>query len=369
MNTVLRASGSAEFLALVPTLAGYTPRRSLVLLPFSGSRTHGAMRVDLPPDDADADAVADAVIGLVSRVAGTDAVAVVVYTDDGPQPIPDGLLLPHWALVEALLDTAEETGLRVVDALCVTSSGWACYLDDEPELRPLERIPQAPRVPGIAAVDGDQDAGAELPRADLAEKERVGRALADLDAVLHQEETGRIGGERMNPQALDALAMLDDLPAFFEALLDAPANLPPFAAAGLLWCLDRPIFRDVAVVQWATDLAAGRRTLTAQLAASAGAAMPDELGGVFLGQGPRPDPDRLRVALEVVRLAAARAPRASRVGPLTVAAWLSWALGRSSHAAYYLRLAAEIDPEYGLASLLRSMVDGGMLPDWAFRPA
>jgi hypothetical protein len=95
--------------------------------------------------------------------------------------------------------------------------------------------------------------------------------------------------------------------------------------------------------------------------------VPDDLGALFLGRGPAPDADRLRRALRLARAVAARAPRASRPGPLTVAAWLSWALGRSSHAAHYLDLVAEIDPRYGLAALLRTMVDAAMLPEWAFR--
>ncbi|WP_036280176.1 DUF4192 family protein [Microbacterium sp. CH12i] len=94
MNTVLRATDSAEFLALVPALAGFTPRQSIVLLPFQRSRAHGAMRIDLPHSDADLEHYVDTAIGLVSRVAGTDAVAVVVYTDEAPQQTPDGIVLP-----------------------------------------------------------------------------------------------------------------------------------------------------------------------------------------------------------------------------------------------------------------------------------
>ncbi|WP_218683236.1 DUF4192 family protein, partial [Microbacterium sp. BF1] len=53
--------------------------------------------------------------------------------------------------------------------------------------------------------------------------------------------------------------------------------------------------------------------------------------------------------------------------PLTVAAWLSWALGRASHAGRYLDMVREIDPRYPLAALLETMIGGAMLPEWAFR--
>lgn len=323
------------------------------------------MRLDLPTDDVSLEHYADSAVGLVARVPHTDAVAVVVYTDVEAYSTRDGLVLPYTVEVDEVLGCAADSGLRIVDALCVTPSGWSSYLDDEPVLRPLER--EAPSVIDVGDVSGDQLAGTDLPSADLAEKERVGRALRDLDELLAHERDGGITG-RENPQAIAALALLDDLPAFFESVLTAPAGLPPFAHAALLWCLDRPIFRDVALTQWATDHLGGVRTLEAQLAFSSGrTAVPDDLGEVFLGRGPAPDTARLRRALDAVRLAAARAPRPSRPAPLTVAAWISWALGRASHAGHYLDLARAIEPEYGLASLLDTMIGAAVLPEWVFR--
>ena len=364
MTTLLRASGSAEFLSIVPSLAGFTPTESLVLLPFHGSRTHGAMRLDLPRDDVGLPEYADAAIGLVSRIDGTDAVAVVVYTDDQAQATRDGLVLPFAVEVDELLRRADDAGLRIVDALCVTAAGWSSYLADEPELHVLDREP--PSVAGIGDVSGDHLAGARLDPADLAEKERVGRALIQLSALLDDGAPHRTA--RADPQAIAALVLLEDLPAFFESVLSSPDDLPTFATAALLWCLDRPIFRDVALTQWATDISGGMRTLRSQLSfADTGEAFPDDLGDVFLGRGSAPDPERLRTALTLARYLAARAPRASRPAPLTAAAWLSWALGRSSHAAHHLDLVRAIDPEYGLAALLETMISAAVLPEWAFR--
>ncbi|WP_426185371.1 DUF4192 family protein [Microbacterium sp. TWP3-1-2b2] len=366
MNTVLRATDSAEFLGLVPALAGFTPRQSIVLLPFRHSRAHGAMRIDLPHDDAELDDYVDTAIGLVSRVSGTDAVAVVVYTDEPPQHTPDGIVLPSSVVVDELLGLAADLGLRIVDALCVTPEGWASFLHDEPVLRAVDEIPQPAPIPGVADVSGDQDSGSALPVVDLAEKERVGRALLDISDMLAHEHLAPSDHTRTNPQAIAASVLLDDLPLFFEDLLDSPENLPPFATAALLWCMERPRYRDVALLQWATDLPTGERALSAQLAYAEGATtVPDDLGAVFLGRGPRPDVDRLKVALTIARNVAARAPRASRPAPLTAAAWLSWALGRSSHAAHYLRLVGEIDPGYSLACLIGSMINAAMLPEWS----
>src|SRR5690606_27535388 len=142
---------------------------------------------------------------------------------------------------------------------------------------------------------------------------------------------------------INASLLLDDLPRFFETVLERPENLPPFASAALLWCMNRPTFRDAALMQWATDLRTGVEVLGAQLAfTEEGTAVPPELGRIFVGQGDAPDADRLRRALTLARNVAARAPRPFRAAPLTVAAWLSWALGRSTHASHYLEAASEI---------------------------
>lgn len=369
MTTLLRATDSAAFLGIVPTLAGFTPRRSIVLLPFRGTRTDGAMRLDLPSDGTDLALYADAAVGLVARVQGTDAVAVVVYTDEPSHATRDGLVLPHAVAVDELLGCAEDAGLRVVDALCVTPSGWSSYVESDPDLHSLAEICSPTEGPTAPGVSEDQAAGARLPEVDLAEKERVGRAALELAALLDGEGNGkgRLTG-RENPQLIAALVLLEDVPAFFESVLAARDALPSYATATLLWCLERPLLRDVAIAQWASDLAGGVRALDAQTAfAKSGEMVPDELGRLFLGQGPAPDLDRLRLALSVVREAAARAPREARPAPLTAAAWLSWALGRATHAARYLELVREIDPRYSLAALLETMIAGAMLPEWAFR--
>jgi hypothetical protein len=370
MNTIIRATEPAELLGIVPALAGFTPRHSIVMLPFHGTRASGAMRIDLPDPQTDADDFAEVALRALLQVSGVDAVAVVVYTDEAPQPVPDGILLPRLTLIEALLDVAADAGLRVVDALCVTAHGWSDYLDDDPVVRELDEIPDAPDIAGIGDVSGDQESGAELPAGDLVDRERVGRALREIEDLL---ERHRLGSGRVtatdNPFALSVACMLlDDLPAFAEQLLDAPSGDDPYDCAALLWCLNRPVLRDAILVQWATDLAFGERALDAQLEFSgSGTGIPDAIGEIFLGRGTRPDPDRLGCALQLVRSAASRAPRSAQVGALTAAGWLAWALGRSSHAGKYIDRALEIDPEHSMASLISTMLSAALLPEWALR--
>lgn len=341
-----------------------------MLLPFEGSRAYGAMRVDLPPEHAQPEEFADAALHALLQVTAIDAAAVVVYTDSSVQHVPDGVLLPHLPVIEALLDAIAATGLRIVDALCVTPEGWSCYLSDEPTLAPAASIPSAPAVPGLGDVSGDQLAGAELPAGDLARREQVGRALRELSVVLE----GHLGGHPSpgvpeSPLALaTAEGVLEDLPAFAESLLASPGDIAAYNCAALLWCLSRPVLRDAILVQWATDEAFGCRALDSQLGFSAhGAEIPDAVGEVFLGRGRRPDPDRLGCALHVAKMAASLAPTDAKVGALTAAAWLSWALGRSSHAGAYVDQALEIDPGHSMATLIGTMLSAGMLPEWTLR--
>ncbi|MFC7788351.1 DUF4192 family protein [Microbacterium sp. MAHUQ-60] len=370
MNTIIHATEPAELLGIVPALAGFTPRQSIVLLPFHGTRASGAMRMDLPDPQTEADDFAPVALRALLQVSGVDAVAVVVYTDDAPQDVPDGILLPHLTLIEALLDVATDAGLRIVDALCVTPHGWGEYLEETPVVRLLDEIPDAPDIAGIGDVSGDQLSGAELPASDLVQREQVGRALREIEDLL---ERHRLGSGRVtaadSPFALSAACMLlDDLPAFAEELLDAPGGDDAYDCAALLWCLNRPVLRDAILVQWATDLEFGERALDAQLAFSGtGTGIPDAIGEIFLGRGRRPDPDRLGCALQLVRTAASRAPRDAQVGALTAAGWLAWALGRASHAGTYIDRALEIDPQHSMASLISTMLSAALLPEWTLQ--
>ncbi|WP_314506993.1 DUF4192 family protein [uncultured Microbacterium sp.] len=392
MTTIVKAANAAQFLSIVPKMLGYQPSRSLVLIPFSGSRSIGAMRFDLPAggDLDEIDRLAATFIGMVCRLPEADAVAAVAYTDEGF----DGAGMPHRELIDALEIRADACGVRVTDALCVAADAWGSRFDPScPDGgRPLTELTDEPQgAEHLPVSAGDQSAGADLPRVDLAEKERLAQALAALqhavqllcgpdssDATRRVAKRSPVSEEddrqhspstrRIDPQALAAVCMLDDLPTLFEAALGWDAGaLAPFDAAALTWCLDRPALRDIALVQWCGGMSAGDEALDAQLRWESGEEYPAHLAMQMWGEGERPDPDRLEAALALSRRIAAAAPRASRAGALATCGWLGWALGRSTHAERYALLACEIEPEHGLAEIVRSFVLAGHLPDWAFR--
>ncbi len=117
MTTIVKAANAAQFLSLVPKMLGYRPTRSLVLIPFAGSRSIGAMRFDLPTaaESDEIDRIAATLIGMVCRLPEADAVAAVAYTDECFADAG----MPHRDLIEALQQRADACGVRMTDALCV----------------------------------------------------------------------------------------------------------------------------------------------------------------------------------------------------------------------------------------------------------
>ncbi|WP_298745072.1 DUF4192 family protein [uncultured Microbacterium sp.] len=368
MSTIVTASGPAQFLSLVPSLLGFTPTRSVVLVPLARGRSLGAMRLDLPPDDL-SDSVASSAVGMLCRIPTADAAMVVIYTDAAITGA-----LPHRDLAEAIGRSADACGLKLVDAFTIAADGWGSHLDRRlpPQGRPLDEL--IPHASGPGPVpEGDQSSGATLPRRSGGERRAVGGALRSLETALEvicgiPARAERV--DRVDPAALESACQLDDLPTLFEDALRGDAGaLTPMRAAALAWCFARPALRDVALVQWASDLSGGDRALDAQQKWEDGAPYPADLAERMWGEGPRPDTDRLQAALDLTRQVAALAPRPLRPGPLALCAWLSWALGRSTHADHYTREALKIEPTHGLSEIVQSFVQAGHIPDWAFRPA
>ncbi|WP_426323406.1 DUF4192 family protein [Microbacterium sp. E-13] len=409
--TVVKAADAAQFLSFVPRMLGYHPAQSLVVIPFAGARSLGAMRFDLPEAGSEStDRVAATVTGMACRLAEADAVAAIAYTDERFQ---DEGRMPRRDLFAALEGRADACGLRVTDLLCVAADGWGSFRDrDCPgEGRPLGELDWA-GPGGVPEPAEHQGSGSELPAPSAEERDRVAKAVGSLgravavlcgpdagdpadaasaagDAPEEGEVAGDLGpvpasvsGEpedeasvtdapdRVDPRALATVCRFDDLPGFFEDVLTWPPTDPdPYDAAALVWCLARPSLRDVALVQWSGTVIDGDEAFEAQLRWESGEEYPAHLAMRMWGEGDPPEIARLEAALALARHAAAVAPRELRPGPLAMCAWLSWALGRSTHAGAYAELACEIEPEHGLSQIVLSFVQAGHLPDWAFRRA
>lgn len=332
MTTIHKATQPSDFLAAVPSMLGYQPTESVVVIPFAGPRTVGAMRFDLPGVE-NAAAVANVAAGLVCKIEGATGLAVVVY----------GERTQAEAVAEAITGKAAECGLSVVERFYVTGSGWGLIGDDA-----VSPMPEVPEHLAAMVTAANQHAGAALPEVDEAIAREVAEALpGDLGLRL-------------------AMLDVDPLDLYEGALSWDGSNLEAQSAATMIAMMNRPSLRDVALVQWAHGFAAGESALDAQIAWESGVEYPKHLAMVMWGEGPRPDPKRLEAALTACRHLAALAPEDAQVGPLAAAAWLSWALGRSTHADVYARRALAIDPEHGLSQIVGTFVAAGHLPEFGF---
>jgi hypothetical protein len=387
MATVISTPTARDFLALVPRLVGFPPTQSIVFVAFRGTRTCAAIRFDLP-GSAEPEVhrrIATSMVGVLSKLGQADGVVPVVYADepfDGPAP-------PHGGFVAAALERFRFSGFVVRDALCVAREGWGSYLDPDvpPGGRPLEEIAASPVHAAIPAADrdrlGDIERWAALPTVDLVTKEQVARRLRVLhDGLGRVSVRDVVGGAcdyvdavRAGRDAEVQLArwMLDDLPMFAEDCIDQVhvthgAAVDQTALTLLIHVAQSPALRDVLMIQWAFDLSTGDRVLEDAHRYAAGEPVHSlESGSLMLGEGPRPDARRVERAVVLVKQLASTAPRAARPPLLCMLAWFNWALGRSSVADRFVRSAEEIDPGYGLAEVLRTVLDRGMLPEWAFR--
>ncbi len=378
MTTIITAHEPHEFLAIVPELAGFRPVQSMVLVAFRGSRSCGALRVDLPPDggpgsDVSADinsdtvradtvradtvsAVASSMVGMLCKIPEVDAVVPVAYTSArfGAGGIP-----PHGEFMNALIFHAEQSGFLVRDALCVAADGWASYFDTAVPRggRALSLIADARPV---APLDDQRGPAPVASSANLVTRQQIGRLIARFRTMA------------CDPVALGEpsaeLNALLDLPGIAEAsLAGPPAELSNLHAAALLFTMQSPPSRDVLLLQWAFGAATGLAAELDNERFAAGEPGAGEQGArLFWGEGPRPDPHRVEAAITLLLELVARAPRSCKPPALTMLAWLNWALGRSSRAGVFLAMALAIDPGYGLADLLDSMLRAGHLPDWAF---
>lgn len=393
MQTIVKAVDSADFLSLIPSLAGFTPRDSLVVVPFRRNRTVGLMRFDLPHrlDPVETDQVASTLVGTLCRIDGVDGAVIVVYTDEratdaGGRGAPESSAFPAAALVDAMLTRFDTCGIATVDALGHGADGWWSFLEPEAGIRPRDEIAERARhVPQVSEPPAaDQWAGAALPVVDPAARKRVARALAAIDRLIGEWSAAaeRIiasqgSGLRTADALLDALddarhanpdwAFITETTAFIEQTfaLD-PSELEARDLARLGWLLARPSMRDVALLQWCDGRAAGERALDAQHAWEDGEPYPALGAARFFGEGPKPDPDRLARALALVRHVAAHLPRRERPGSLAAAGWLAWARGSSTHATRYAADALRIDPSHGLSQIIATLTANGHLPEWGF---
>lgn len=376
--TILRSSTTADLLATVPAICGFTARNSVVVIPFSGKRSRGAMRMDLPSAATTTAfrALAQTIIGMLRRLPDCTGLALVVYTDD---TFASRHGTPHLELWRALAPKLRRTGLQLKEAACVASDGWASYLDPARPVggRPLSEITESRMALEAAFVSDDiRDIASwnELPQADPQLARRVATASMQLgevgvrvDAfgVAHEVDSDPVGlAERMlalptaevGAQCLAEIVATAELPALRDILLHALAGGRELGERVLEHSLESVRVREETGASF--DEQALQEYESGEV---------DDDGLFMIGMSRQaPDGDRLHRAIDVLRWAAAHAPANRRAGTLCLLSWMLWARGSMTAADRMLELARECDPGLRMVETLGWLLASGM-PEWAFR--
>ncbi|WP_104126477.1 DUF4192 domain-containing protein [Cryobacterium sp. Y57] len=386
--TIVKAQKAQDFLALVPQLLGFAPETSAVLVAFRGNRTCGALRFNLPDDGASprvCTRIATTLAGMLCKIPGVDAVVPVIYTDDS---FITAVGIPHEQFAEILNRRLEWSGFLLRDSLCVAADAWGSYLDPKCPAggHPLNDIAESPvntaanEAAGTKTVCplGTLQNGAEPVGVNPATQERLARIYRRYRHLLARAEN--------SPQLFDALDVALDPVAIAEEALTWPNPPTEENVAALLVLVQSPPNRDQIMVQFAFGRDEGVRAHAingryARLQHETGRSLDDlvaeeidsgdptaeHTGDIMLGlQCDRPDIDRIRAAITLLRIVVAMAPRSARPAPLCMLAWLSWALGSGSVAGFFVDQALAIESQYSMAILLKLLLDSGHLPEWAF---
>lgn len=313
---LLTCSTSADFLAALPRLVGFTAPNSVFLVLFSGARAQCTVRVDLPPDERPA-TLKEYVDEFEHRLRGAQvaygasAPAIVISSE---QTFRDAQGMP-WRRLAKLLDRRlARAGQRPRELCCQAPDAWASLYDPaQPRLgRPLAEIASSsvagPPPPSLAELSAFR---APAPT-ELAE---VARAAARL------REAGATAEPAESRAACEAAV----------AALFAPNPWSPEGCASLLLALGSDLGWTMAFDELASIAALDGAAAEAGIAAAA-----TQLSNIVPFAGPDAH---------------------GRIATLCALAW--WVRGLESVAHAQLTEVLEREPELAVARLARRIVDTG----------
>ena len=144
----LRIRGPVDLLSAVPSLLGFHPIESLVLIGL----THGALVVTARLDLADAVEhevlIAEALQAMLRG--GSTQFLAAIFSDDAPAT---EVGMPHADIAVTVAALIDRAGGELLDALLVTNGVWTSYLCADPRCCPPSgrMLPDAPTPFAAAA--------------------------------------------------------------------------------------------------------------------------------------------------------------------------------------------------------------------------
>jgi hypothetical protein len=308
---VARLSSPGAIVATIPSLCGFEPQESVVVLSLRGERKRVGLtaRLDLPGPESE---VATAAM-FAERMAHDGAVGAVVAVFSTDRRV---------SLVDALSEALEDCGIEVMEALHVDRGRWWSYTCQR-SCCPAEGT-AVPATPGLVAAQRTLDG-----RAVLASREQLVASLA-APTFLAAEESAQLLEDAtvawvqqwsQDPKSACAAAVREAR-RLLEAVAQGRSVAQPEAAALTVSLHDVRVRDEVAT--WSLKRSDALLSLLEQ----------------------------------VVRLVVP--PYDAPV--CTLLAWVAYARGDGSRVNVALERALGTDPAYSLALLLRAALDGGLAP-------
>lgn len=318
----VRATGPADLLALVPSLLGFHPEDSVVVLTVGDAVHRFHARVDLPEDPIGLEDLAAYLSGVAARN-GVTGLATVVYTDD--EPLAD-------AVAGGLDDRLRRVGIDLVCALRADGDCWWAL--------------------------GGREGSPGTPY-DVSSHPLMAQAVVEGTVVLgsRQELADSLVGD--DPAEADRVAELsDEVTARLATMLDPPlgrATVRHKLALEGRWVRRRVRrFLEDGERLAAHDLARLLTVMTASL----------EVRDVAWAEMSHANAEQ---HVDLWRDAVRRAPVDLRAAPGALLGFAAWLSGNGALAWCAVDCAQEAEPGHGLAGLLaRALTEA--VPPSAWRP-
>lgn len=379
--SVLKCETTADFLAALPQLAGFTAPNSIFIVFFSGKRAGSAARIDLPSheDSNDVPSLLDFISAVLHKAgAAGNASAAPAIAITCEQTFASAGGAPWRKFARRLERQLTRDHIRPRELCCIAPDGWVSYFDPAAPQKgnPLSAIEESPitleaRVRGITQPQLSEIG--VIPRSTPSQLESVSAALEAL-APFPVHEQGTSAPPRL--AGLESSADCTQLPAWFQdtaevtrslrdqdahftaemkARLIRSANNPDRWLLLTLGILTRPEFpcelaRDMspeAFTGVAIDLDAGDDPVP-----KAGWSIRRMLSSIC------PDfSDRERLAIVRKRLLTliSETPVQHRPGLLALSAWVWWLTGTQTVSRKHIAEALKIDPEHELAHMVQRL--------------
>lgn len=387
----MRCQGTADFLAALPFLTGFTAENSLFAVLFRGRHASSSLRIDLPVGERQ-----DAIESLIDTLchtlaqsgAGADGPAIVISTSTtfaaagGP---------PFRMLTRMLRRRFRREGWPLRELAVVAPDGWLGLLDPGRTrfARPLSEIDSSP-VRAAALADPvisrtgppvPLERYGELSPPDPAQAASLLTRLSELDARASTRDDDPAGPARLHGTARIAGACFHR-PAHTTSA-DASAvpvgSQPPEPrlAARIVRAAEHPVHWLIMAMTSVTSTEFVLSLVDDAPAPGFGAFTVDDAHPSAQAAGPPDDPaatrpcirrvltdlasypperGKLLPAIEAVSTIAAHTPEPRRPGLLAWLGWAWWLRGLPSVAERFTAQALRLDPQHELAQMVERLV-------------